>query len=300
MKSENGYKLLLFSLLIILWGCGKGTQYQEVRGKVSKIDPETSSIVLNVTKGIFKSVESLTFKVSEGDLAWLKVDREIRGVEVKEDEGVQLKQIFPASVEEESKMYVHNQALRRDTVERGEQAFREVGETLPSFALFDQEGFIWNEKSLTGKVSVITFIFTRCRAPEMCPATTMRMGKLLTSIQELGLKNAQLLSVTMDPEFDTPGILNTYSEGFGVNVPQYRFLTGSLQVTHDLKKQLGILTRPDATMLIQHTMSTVLVGPDLKILYRVPGSKWDAEDFLEKIRLNLSETSISKTQPPTP
>ena len=65
--------------------------------------------------------------------------------------------------------------------------------------------------------------------------------------------------------------------------PRFRFLTGPLQAVQDLKKQLGILSKPDQALVIKHTMRTILVGPDLKIAYHVPGSMWGVEDFLEKI-----------------
>lgn len=250
-------------------------------------------IELQVSNGIFGGEEKNLYKVGEGDIAWLKVGREVRGVKTLDGEILKLTQIFPASIKEESRMYALNQKLRNDTVERGEQAFREVGEYLPYFALFDQDGQIWDYESCTGKFTVFTFIFTRCRAPEMCPATTARMGKLLSKIKENGLQNAQLISITLDPEFDSPGILKNYADGFGVDDPQYRFLTGSLQVIHDLKKQLGIQSRKDPELLIQHSMSTTLVGPNLKILHRVPGSKWEVSDFLEKIRPIIQDPSPS-------
>lgn len=286
--------------LLFLWlfsGCGSsGLQDKEVRGKVSEILNAKSMIELQASKGVFGGEEKALYRVGEGDLAWLKVGREIRGVPTMDGETLKLMQIFPASNQEESRMYVMNQKLRNDTVDRGQQAFREVGEFLPYFALFDQDGQIMDHDSCTGKFTVFTFIFTRCRAPEMCPVTTARMGTLLTEIKDNGLQDAQLVSITLDPEFDTPGILKTYAGGFGVDDPQYRFLTGSLQAIHDLKKQLGILTHRDPEMLIQHSMSTTLVGPDLKILHRVPGATWKVSEFLDKIRSNQQYSPIPPSQ----
>jgi protein SCO1/2 len=283
--------------LYLLTGCGSGVlSDREVRGKVSAIHPENLMIQLDVRKGPYKGKDGNRYKVTDGDIKWLTPGREIRGIVLDKEGTLHLEQIFPASNKEESLMYVRNQNLRNNTVDRGEQVFREVGETLPHFALFDQDGNIWDQDSLKGKRTVIAFIFTRCRAPEMCPATTMRMGKLLHQIKKENLKTTQLISITMDPEYDTPGILKSYAGGFGVDDPQFRFLTGTLQATHDLKKQLGIMTNPDPAMLIQHTMSTILVGPDLKIIHRVPGSQWDEQDFLEKIR-SIGKPSVIPTNP---
>ncbi len=288
------WALPLFSLLA---GCGAGGQKdREIRGKVSKVYTDEAKIELLTSKGIWGGEEKTVYQVTGGDVAWLKLGREIRGIATKEKEMLKLQQIFPAANKEESRMYVRNQELRSDTVDRGKQAFREVGESLPTFALFDQDGQIWDNESFEGKHTIFTFVFTRCRAPEMCPATTMRMGKMLSEIKKSGLSDAQLISITLDPDYDTPGILKSYAGGFGVDDPQYRFLTGPLQAVHDLKKQLGIITRPDPDMLIHHSMSTALVGPDLKIIYRVPGSKWDVSDFLDKMRIKSQASSTPPSQ----
>jgi len=65
--------------------------------------------------------------------------------------------------------------------------------------------------------------------------------------------------------------------------PQSRLLTGPLQAIQDLKKQLGVLSKPHETLLIQHTMRTILADPDLNIVYQVPHRTWGVEDFLGKI-----------------
>jgi protein SCO1/2 len=103
----------------------------------------------------------------------------------------------------------------------------------------------------------------------------------------------------MDPEHDTPGVLKAYAESYGVDDPQYRFATGSLQASRDLKKQLWIQFRSDPNLILQHSMRTLLIGPDLKIIYQVPGSKWEMEDILEKIRLSVQDFASTLSKAPS-
>ena len=296
MKAKNIQFLLLLTLLFFLAGCGRGLQNGEVRGKVLEVNSEDATLKISLTKRSGGDGEERLFSISDGDTMWLKPGREIRGVEIQKDEKRFLDQIFPASNREESHAYMCNQELRNDTVERGSNPVREVGEELPNFALIDQDGNLIDRNSLIGNTTVINFIFTRCTVAEMCPATTMRTGALLQQIKKESFPSVRLISMTMDPEYDTPGVLKAYAASYGVDDPQYRFATGSLQAIRDLKKQLWIKAQPDPNLILQHTMRTLLVGPDLKILYQVPGSKWEMEDFLGKIRRSVQDSSPPKEE----
>ena len=66
-------------------------------------------------------------------------------------------------------------ALRQDTVIRGRNAYREIGENLPDFALYDQNGGVVQPDRFRGRQIVLNFIFTRCPDPKMCPASTAKM-----------------------------------------------------------------------------------------------------------------------------
>ena len=71
-------------------------------------------------------------------------------------------------------------------------------------------------KDFLGKVVVINFIFTRCQAMEMCPASTMRMSLLQDKARETGLDGLHFLSITFDPEYDSPGILKQYAKSYDI------------------------------------------------------------------------------------
>ncbi len=283
---QQVFRVLLLGM--VLWGCGGcGLREGPVEGEVLSVGSGNVSIRLSKGGG-WSAGESVlaTALATEADELWLQRGQLVRGelMRMREGGGLVLGSVWPARPEDESQLASVNKRLRRDTVTRGQAAFREVGESLPEFALYDQDGRLLTHESLRGRWTVLHFIFTRCTVPEMCPASSMKMARMLEILKAQGAEQPLLLSFTLDPLHDTPGILKAYAQGYGMDHPQSRFLTGPLQVVQDLKKQLGILSRPHDTLLIQHTLRTVLAGPDLKIVHHVPHRTWDVEDFLEKMQ----------------
>ena len=269
---------------LFLLGCGSEIQREGlVEGEILDLDSDSVTLLLE-DRGWFSKSEELSIPLrNESDSLWLAKGMSVRAELRSNDNRLALQSVWPADPAVESKLIKTNQLLRRDTVHRGQEAFREVGEALPEFALYDQDGHLVTRDSLKGRWTVMHFIFTRCTAQEMCPASSSKMAQLLKALKTKGAQNPLLVSFTLDPRFDTPGVLKSYAMGFGLDDPQSRLLTGPLQAIQDLKKQLGVLSKPHETLLIQHTMRTILADPDLNIVYQVPHRTWGVEDFLSKI-----------------
>ena len=86
--------------------------------------------------------------------------------------------------------------------------------TLPDFSLTERSGKTVTRADLMGKVNVVDFIFTSCAS--QCPQVTAQMVK----IQSFALprwKNVQLVSLTVDPERDTPEALTEYARGYSAD-----------------------------------------------------------------------------------
>ncbi len=94
---------------------------------------------------------------------------------------------------------------------------------IADFALTNQDSQLTTLADLTNHVWVADIIFTRCAGP--CP----RMTGQMKSLQDLlpATSRAQLVTLTTDPEFDTPTILKRYSDHFGANNKRWTFLTGT-------------------------------------------------------------------------
>jgi protein SCO1/2 len=117
-------------------------------------------------------------KVSLGDAEAAYTGHLIQG-DLSQSEGHwRLDDIWPADPDVISAAADATAQLHRDTVELGRKAIRGVGDTLPAFALYNQDGEIVRPETLRGRRLVINFIFTRCNNPNMCPANTARMAEL--------------------------------------------------------------------------------------------------------------------------
>jgi protein SCO1/2 len=92
----------------------------------------------------------------------------------------------------------------------------------------------------------------------------------------------ELISITFDPEYDTPGVLREYAEIRGIDTSNYSFMTGPETAIKDLLRQFGVLAQVQGP-LIQHTLATLLIDPQGRIIDRADGSQWDVEQFARKI-----------------
>ena len=95
---------------------------------------------------------------------------------------------------------------------------------VPAFQLIDQTGKSITLEDLKGKIWAANFIFTRCKGP--CPITVLRMQDLNTKLKKVR-GNVELVTFTVDPEYDTPEILKAFSEPLGADPASWKFLTGT-------------------------------------------------------------------------
>jgi protein SCO1/2 len=96
----------------------------------------------------------------------------------------------------------------------------------PVFAMVDQSGRPVRSEDLRGRVVVTNFIYTSC--PDVCPVLSARMAALAARLRDAGLLGTRvaIVSVSVDPERDTPEVLRAYAARFGADGEAWRFLTG--------------------------------------------------------------------------
>lgn len=133
--------------------------------------------------------------------------------------------------------------------------------SVPAFHFRDQTGAPFGPEVLAGKPWVADFIFTRC--PTVCPLMTERLSALAP---QLGPR-VHLVSVSVDPDFDTPERLRDFAQAHGATLPRWHFLTGdsaSVQraVTDGFKISLTHEGADDDALSILHGVHFVLVDAD--------------------------------------
>jgi len=226
---------------------------------------------------------TMEFAVAAGDLAVAQEGHRIRATLVQRGLEFSLEQIWPDDPEISRAVAAGTAALKQDTVIRGAKAYREVGETVPDFTLLDQAGRVVQINRFRGKQVVLNFIYSRCPIPTMCPAATARMVSLQQAARAAGIANLELVSVTLDPAYDTPGVLREYAVARGIDTANFSLLTGPETAIRDLLTQMGVIAQFDGGLL-KHSLATVLVNENGKIIWREDGSVWDPQVFLQRMR----------------
>ena len=257
-------------------------------GTILEVDEARGAVRVEVDSGAdFLPEPEVWASVRRGDLANAEAGARIRALLLDaESEGAayRLEGVWPADDDSARVVEAVNRRLRQDTVLRGEGAYLLEGESLPRFALYDQFGRVVGPERFSGTRVVMNFIFTRCMDPEMCPAATERMRQLQRAATEAGVERFELVSVTLDPEYDTPGVLREYATDRMIDLENFSFLTGPERAVRDLMTQIGILSYPDDDMYFQHTMATLLIDENGSVVHRVDGSRWLVSDFLNRLR----------------
>ena len=223
------------------------------------------------------------FRVGEGDLEIGYVGRDIRGEAEKRNGTWRLRKIFPTSGNGAKAMRDVNAQLRDRTAGKRRGDILREGDYIPNFALIDQDGRFLQIRQLQGNPFVMNFIFTRCPTPEMCPASTKRMADLRRMARDAGLDELHFVTVSFDPEYDSPGVLRQYAQGYGIEKDNFHLLTGDASVIDDLLHRFGILTT-EADGTINHTMATFLIDANGRVAYRKEGTRWEAATFLKKAK----------------
>jgi protein SCO1 len=99
---------------------------------------------------------------------------------------------------------------------------------VPDFKLTDSEGHSFTSSLLKGKVWVADFIYTSCPGP--CPMMTSRLHKVQQQVR--GDSDVRLVSISVDPQHDSPAALNDFARRFGGPTEDWVFLTGSPETIH--------------------------------------------------------------------
>lgn len=141
--------------------------------------------------------------------------------------------------------------------------------TLPDFSLIERGGDPVSLDSLKGGIWIADFIFTRCAGT--CPVMTRNMGALANSIRGIPelWPPARLVSFTVDPQWDTPEVLDDYADLHNANEGQWLFVTGQYEQIQKLAIEgfkLGVEQGADSSIEpIVHSQSFVLIDPKGRI-----------------------------------
>jgi protein SCO1/2 len=147
----------------------------------------------------------------------------------------------------------------------------------PEFALTSQEGSQVKLADLRGKVVAVTFIFTMCTAT--CPVLTPMMSFVQDRLGHDFGEKIVFVSITVDPERDTPEVLKEYAEAFGANLAGWTFLTGAPAAIRDVTRRYGVFASKNANGDVDHTFLTSIIDSRGFLRVQYLGVRFDPEEF---------------------
>jgi protein SCO1/2 len=281
--------LLCGCMALALVGCGRATSSNEsadhydTRGVVRGFSPDRSTIEIQHENipGFMPSMtmpfvardpkqiadlkigDAISFRmaVTKNDF-WIEEVKKIRRQEINV---VEPKQTSPVSA-------------------KGHARLKE-GDQMPAFSLTNQNGEQVSLDTFRGQPFMLTFVFTRCPVPNFCPRMSNNFEELQAAIKSGtgALASTRLLSVTLDPGYDTPKILSEYAGFHHADSKIWTFATGDEKEIDSLTRGFSVY-RQNEGGTISHGLATALVNRDGRIERIWRGNAWTPAEVTEAIQ----------------
>jgi protein SCO1 len=287
--------LLLLSIAVIPLACRPRRSANErrypIKGKVIAVDQteRTATISHEDIVGYMPAM-TMPFKIkSDADLAMLKPGDDLTGTLVIDD--------LASWVEVTS--IVEGPSLPSTLEVPGEP---KPGTEVPDFGLLNQDGKRIHLAQYRGKTLLLTFVYTRCPQPDQCTLMSNNFAAIDLALQKQPetYDKTHLLTISFDPDYDTPKVLRSYGASHtgrysDETFQHWEFATGSKDEVKGIAQFFGLRyfhdTESDDEQVI-HSMRTAIVGSDGKVFKLYRGNQWRPEEVLSELK------SLASPAPP--
>ncbi len=258
---------------------GADAKRYALRGVITKIDPARARITVDHEEiPGFMSAMTMAFPVRDDPkvIAFLRPGDRIEAVLVVDDNSTYfLEQVL-------TKGFVPTPTPFGGAGVRPEpNKGIAVGDTVPDFTLTDQTGAPVRLSQFRGQPVAVTFVYSRCPVATACPLTVARFSKIQAGLAKE--KFGALLTVTVDPENDTPAALKAYATSVGADPARWKFLTGDPKAVARVAETFGVLYYPDKGQIV-HSQVVAIVDPDGKLATIHYGEQWEPETVLQDLQ----------------
>ena len=262
------------------------SQQYPIRGTVVSIDPVTSEVTLkhDAIPGLMDAMTmayrledaSTLSELHPGDLitATLLADHDAAG-----PKNMRLKEVV---------IIAQARPDYKPTVQYHVPA---VGDPVPNFTLLNQSDHKISLNQFHGKVVAMTFIYTRCPLSDYCPRMSHNFAEIDKALQSNAALYSQthLLSVSFDPTYDTPKVLRSYGSAYTGNYVKetfqhWDFAAPSVAELPKMEQYFDVGVTPGQSGTLQHSLSTVIIGKDGKVIAFYPTNDWTPAQILAVIK----------------
>jgi len=251
---------------------GPGTRYP-IKGKVVGVDKRGSTVTI-AHEDIPGYMEAMTMPFNLKDRRVLD--------QLAEGDHLQATLVVAGL-----KSFLEDVVVTRETVDPSSNVKPWVepkpGDEVPDFKLTDQNGKRFGFDRYRGRVVVLTFIYTRCPLPDYCPLMTDNFAQVRKALISGPESTAQLLSITVDPEYDTPKVLRDYAAAHSAGSEQWDYATGTKDEAKQIATYFGLQYWQEGDQVI-HGLRTAIIGADGKLVKLYRGNEWTPNEIVNEIR----------------
>jgi protein SCO1/2 len=162
-----------------------------------------------------------------------------------------------------------------------------VGDPVPDQAFVDQAGRPRRLSSWRGRALALTFIYTRCPYPTFCPLMDRHFATIqrrLAAEPALAAR-VHLLTVSFDPDYDTPAVLARHAAALGADPERWSFVTAPRAEVDRFAGRFGVAIVRGATAAdFAHTLRTAVIDPEGRLASLYPGNEWTPDEILRDLR----------------
>jgi Uncharacterized protein SCO1/SenC/PrrC, involved in biogenesis of respiratory and photosynthetic systems len=280
--------LTLTSTLVLGFSCGPRRSANEKRyplkGKVVEVDKadRTATITHEDIPGFMPGM-TMPFKVkNDADLEMLKPGDQVTGQLVVDDLSSWIE--ITAIVESGSQ-------LTPTSAVPGEP---KPGDDVPDFGLVNQDGRRIHLSQYKGKALALTFVYTRCPQPDQCTLMSNNFAAIDKQLQgdAATYDKTHLLSISFDPDYDTPKVMRSYGAGHtgrysDESFQHWEFLTGSKDEVKGIAQFFGLRYFHDTESgdeQVIHSLRTAVITPDGKVFKLYRGNEWKPEEIVADLK----------------
>jgi protein SCO1/2 len=287
---RNGFAVRIAALLYLTFaiGCDRSqtadapARSYQVRGIVRGFAPDRSTVSIQHEDipGFMPSMIMPFSAKDQKEIADLKLGDGISFRMIVTEKDLLLDQVKKIQA---SEVHVAQPGPTVASAARTAERLKE-GEIVPFFTLTNQDGHRLTSENFRGHPYIVTFVFTRCPVPNFCPRMSHNFSDLQEAIKsDLNLTGARLLSITLDPAFDTPAILKQYGEHLQADFALWSFATGEPAQITALTQLFGVYVQPEGGT-ISHGLATALVGAEGSVIKIWRGNAWQPSEVIDELR----------------
>jgi protein SCO1/2 len=160
------------------------------------------------------------------------------------------------------------------------------GDLLPEYHFTNELGQPVSTAQFKGQALAMEFLFTRCPFPNFCPllANNFEAAQKKLLATPNAPTNWHMLTISFDPEFDTPAVLKNYAQAHHADPAHWTFATGALIDVTAIGEQFGLAFWKEPGALISHNLRAVVIDPSGRVQKIFIGNDWKPEDLVAEVK----------------